>query len=1135
MRTVRLFSGVLFAFLLPMLAESAYAETQVFWGTTDAHEIYRADLDGTNKSLVKPGLAESAVAVDTANQKIYWLNKLGLSIYRSNLNGSNIEAIITTGFSSTPEDLEIHAGKLYWTDSDAIKRADLDGSNVETIISGKSSLKGLTIDSANSYIYYVNLGGGSIYRADLDGGNDTLITTLIDFDQWATDIAVDSGGGMLYWTVNFDGKIIRSTVLGAGITEIITDADEPVGIEVDTVTSKIYWSGYQGLFRADLDGSNDNKVAYSPAGFFDLDVAGNKVYGHEEAKLVSVDLWVGTTTDILGSPAGNPRGIAVDVVGGKVYWADGLRDRIVRSNFDGTGEEVIVMGGVSDPDGVQLDLVNNHLYWLDDIRDVIERVDLTNFARTVVITGTGTTENFTLDVPNGKVYLADLFAKRILSVNLDGTNMTTLHTTGGIIWAIDIDRATETLYWTEGGIIRKGSLSNGTLTNVSTVIGGGLARPIGIRFHPADGKLYWVDDVFDRVQRANADGTNVETIATNADGAWGLDLSYERDYDLDAVTDSNDNCPSISNASQADFENDGTGDVCDSDDDNDSIADDTDNCPFIANQTQINTDGDSEGDPCDNDDDADGLSDVEEAQLGTNPLLADTDGDGLSDSEETQVGTNPLLMDTDGEGLSDGEEKQLGTNPLLADTDADGVSDAQEVVDGSDPKDRASFRFTLGTTFCSEWNGFLGLWNVVELINQTNASRSFSATLYSIEGQAQSSLSGSILPGAQTDVLVHDMTGFAPDSYGKLCMEIPNASAGDVDGRMVHYRSQGDEMQFAFAMAFDNGLTGPVFVPYNTFQPSLDPSDAASPVANFITVLNLDTASSQTGTIYYYGQDGTLLDSETRTLNPGQRIDLAAHQFGRDRVGLAEWRPANDTARFQVRNIRYLYDNPDFFPSFDSALQIESVRGSGQNLLMPVDTRDGSSIVEVSNSGDNVASFRLSFYSADGTLKQSIEDSLGARGTRHFIADGVLEHALGSARISVNSGKLIATVMQYARTASAGIKNLYGIHGREALGLVLGGTYNNFLSQSCALLVVNALPTAQTVSYSMTRYDGTVVVQSASLSLPGSGAVAVDICAHDAPDTLGKVTVQPAVNNSIVATIVRRGAGDNYRFPTPVR
>ena len=156
--------------------------------------------------------------------------------------------------------------------------------------------------------------------------------------------------------------------------------------------------------------------------------------------------------------------------------------------------------------------------------------------------------------------------------------------------------------------------------------------------------------------------------------------SEPNDADFDGVADSNDNCPAVANADQADTDNDGAGNACDStpngDTDADGIDNLADNCPVDVNTNQADTDNDGAGDACDStpngDTDADGIDNLtDNCPTDANVNQTDTDNDGAGDiCDSTPNG------DADSDTIDDLIDNcPTDANTDQLDTDSDGTGD----------------------------------------------------------------------------------------------------------------------------------------------------------------------------------------------------------------------------------------------------------------------------------------------------------------------------------------------------------------------------------------------------------------------------------------------------------------------------
>ena len=251
-----------------LLFVSEATAQKMYWADATVDEIRRANLDGSSvETVIDSGLRQSrGVAVDFVGGKIYWVDSGATrSVMRANLNplNSGIEEIVSevAGGLVNPRGitLDLPSGKVYWTDEGQakIQRANLDGSNVEDVVTSAGTPRGVVVTGGK--VYWTNRTGVKIQRANLDGTSVEILLDTNDGLVLPTALALDPVGSKLYWSDTSKDKIQRANLDGSSIEDLVTGVPRVLGLAIDYFNDKIYWTDEgeapEVIKRANTDGT----------------------------------------------------------------------------------------------------------------------------------------------------------------------------------------------------------------------------------------------------------------------------------------------------------------------------------------------------------------------------------------------------------------------------------------------------------------------------------------------------------------------------------------------------------------------------------------------------------------------------------------------------------------------------------------------------------------------------------------------------------------------------------------------------------------------------------------------------------------------------------------------------------------
>ena len=270
---------------------------RLFFLEASLGRILSVNADGSGRKVIVTGCRlPDGVDVDVDAGHIYWTN-MGVprrndgSIERADLDGQDRVTIIPEGSTFSPKQLHLEkkAGKLYWCDREGMRvmRSNLDGSNVETLVDtsngaprpGTDETKwcvGISVDADRGQIYWMqtgpdDAGKGRIFRAKIDSprgenaANRSDIELLFDGLPEPIDLELDLENRLIYWTDRGDpprGNTVNRAPMDADSNKrpapdiVLTHLMEGIGIALDSKGHRMFLSDSAGsIYSAMLDGT----------------------------------------------------------------------------------------------------------------------------------------------------------------------------------------------------------------------------------------------------------------------------------------------------------------------------------------------------------------------------------------------------------------------------------------------------------------------------------------------------------------------------------------------------------------------------------------------------------------------------------------------------------------------------------------------------------------------------------------------------------------------------------------------------------------------------------------------------------------------------------------------------------------
>ncbi|MDD2943769.1 MAG: carboxypeptidase regulatory-like domain-containing protein, partial [bacterium] len=440
------------------------------------------------------------------------------------------------------------------------------------------------------------------------------------------------------------------------------------------------------------------------------------------------------------------------------------------------------------------------------------------------------------------------------------------------------------------------------------------------------------------------------------------------------------------------------------------------------------------------------------------------------------------------------------------------------------------------------WNGFLGMINILEIMNTSEEPLTISLTVFTNGGTGNPiTRTWSVPAMTQRDIILNDLHGFEKDTYGMFKVE---CSHNNFDGRVSLYypdTSGAPDAQYGFAYseALRNLLHGQSAVMYNTYHPGANTYDSKNTVYNWLTIANLDDTSSRKFTVKRYDMNGTYVRSERVSVPPLGRIDVDGGHVnpGPDSVGTNIIAPDSPNAPYLANLVRYAEGSN--FDAFDYAMTLPAEGGFPRAAHLPISVElAATNYLEVANILDKNVNITLTYTDSDGYNVGKHTIKFPPLTQRHFPTAGMLlDTQSGFVKLESDiPGSILAqSVFYHHDMDNRSIQTAYASPAREIFGEKLYTTYNTFLNMKNYLRLMNIASEESLITYSFP--DGASRANSAAtgdeIRMPKNSSVILNLASplrDRSIDSYGLVSIDTNLPGSIAAELIRYRVLENRKI-----